>query len=44
VVLSVCPASAEVETGMHSASTANVTRTARQASDSRWPTSWPGPD
>src|SRR6201995_899450 len=32
--LSVCPASAEVETGMTSASTANVTRTARRASDS----------
>src|ERR1700759_569216 len=32
--LSVCPASAEVETVMTSASAANVTRTARRASDS----------
>src|SRR6266480_6397077 len=33
-VLSVCPASGEVETGMTSASAARVTREARRASDS----------
>src|SRR6476646_4024361 len=34
VVLSVCPASGEVETGMTSTSAARVTRKARRASDS----------